>query len=830
MKRIPSLLVIGTGLVIWLILVLLPLHSANADLPTPTSTRLPTSDIKTWIQQGQASLPKQPSPDGKAFEAYPLAPGHQTAPPEPPLLQHGSLASITLDSTADACILEGYPTANLGSATDMWAGYDDSLDPAGEVVRSLVKFDLSTIPSGSKINSATFKAYLVSSYDYPDLYRDITAYRATGSWSEDSVTWNNSPGYGESYGSEAIKHAEWDWYSWNVKSLVQKWVDGTHGNHGLMLRGPEQSGTDSAWRGFSTKEGSSAPRLVVNFTPPTTPTATHTPTGTPTPTPTATSTPTETSTPTVTHTPVETSTPTVTHTPVETSTPTVTHTPVETSTPTVTSTPPETSTSTVTPTSPSLKVYLPLIVKNYAPAILTPTPTNTPTPTMPIPAFPYEGVTDQGRPISLEVKPDFSAVTKVTVNYRFSCDGVTVEGTSSISSPSGWPIEDGFFTVEASSFLVTGTFAVDFNTVDGTWQGIAREPSYPWEEICRGPVGTWSASRTTVTATPTPTPTATPSSTPTPTPTATTTITSTPTPTVTRPTDIVWVTRASMPTSRYAAVVGAANGKIYAIGGYDGSNRLATVEEYDPTTDTWATRASMPTARSGMRAAVANGKVYVIGGYDGSNRLATVEEYDPATNTWTTRASMPTARSSLAVVASDGKVYAIGGTTDSGRVATVEEYDPATDAWTMRASMPTARSALGAVTASTGRVYAIGGSDGSDELATVEEYDPATDTWTMRAAMPTARDALGVAAATNGKIYAVGGTSWTTGGPVCHATVEEYDPSADTWTTRASMPYCREYPGVVGTSNGKLYVVGGMTGNWTSSPSYRNTVFEGTLP
>jgi hypothetical protein len=46
--------------------------------------------------------------------------------------------------------------------------------------------------------------------------------------------------------------------------------------------------------------------------------------------------------------------------------------------------------------------------------------------------------------------------------------------------------------------------------------------------------------------------------------------------------------------------------------------------------DRWATKANMPTARGGLGAAVAsNGKVYVVGGFDGTNLLTTNEEYTP---------------------------------------------------------------------------------------------------------------------------------------------------------------------------------------------------------
>ena len=100
------------------------------------------------------------------------------------------------------------------------------------------------------------------------------------------------------------------------------------------------------------------------------------------------------------------------------------------------------------------------------------------------------------------------------------------------------------------------------------------------------------------------------------------------------------------------------------------------------TANTWTSRAAMPTARDGLgMAAASNGKLYAIGGYNG-NPLPTVEEYDPATNTWTTRAPMPTARSDLGVAAAgNGKLYAIGGSNGSSRLATVEEYDPATNTW-----------------------------------------------------------------------------------------------------------------------------------------------------
>ena len=91
--------------------------------------------------------------------------------------------------------------------------------------------------------------------------------------------------------------------------------------------------------------------------------------------------------------------------------------------------------------------------------------------------------------------------------------------------------------------------------------------------------------------------------------------------------DGIWVRKASMPTARTSLSVAAVNGKIYAIGGNDGSY-LAVNEEYDPAANTWSARADMPTARHGLAAAAVNGKIYAIGGYGGSY-LAVNEEFSP---------------------------------------------------------------------------------------------------------------------------------------------------------------------------------------------------------
>jgi len=72
------------------------------------------------------------------------------------------------------------------------------------------------------------------------------------------------------------------------------------------------------------------------------------------------------------------------------------------------------------------------------------------------------------------------------------------------------------------------------------------------------------------------------------------------------------------------------------------------------------------------------------------------------------------------------------------------------------ASLSTAREYLAAAEAN-GLVYAIGGRDsGNNQLSSVEEYDPSTDTWSTVASLSTARENLAGAEA-NGLVYAIGG-------------------------------------------------------------------------
>jgi bacillolysin len=179
---------------------------------------------------------------------------------------HGNQAEAIFASKADSYIMEGYPNLNNGTEEDLWVGYDDYLDPEGKILHGLLQFDLASLPEDTVVTQAELRIYMMSSYDYPDTARTITAYRATAGWNEATVIWNNRPGVAENYGSVLIVSKAWGWYSLDVTGLVRAWVQGSFPNYGIVLRGPEQPGLDSAWRGFSTREYAYPPQLIVHYT------------------------------------------------------------------------------------------------------------------------------------------------------------------------------------------------------------------------------------------------------------------------------------------------------------------------------------------------------------------------------------------------------------------------------------------------------------------------------------------------------------------------------------------------------------------------------------
>ena len=124
-----------------------------------------------------------------------------------------------------------------------------------------------------------------------------------------------------------------------------------------------------------------------------------------------------------------------------------------------------------------------------------------------------------------------------------------------------------------------------------------------------------------------------------------------------------------------AASVG---GDLYVVGGTAFTGTLQSLLRWKPGEPAWTPRANLAGPRTGLGAAGApDGRLYAVAGTDGTNRLATVEAYAPDADRWFAVAALPGGgRSGLGVtVGPDGRIWAIGGTA-AASVGTVEIYGP----------------------------------------------------------------------------------------------------------------------------------------------------------
>lgn len=159
-------------------------------------------------------------------------------------------AVVALNATQDARIISEYPTLPFGSGTVL-----SLVTNATRQDRVLLQFDLSSIPAGQTIVSATLQLNADPSIDGGSnpTGQPIDVYRLTSGWNQAQATWNDSSAStpwataggayvgtgGNPYASNSTVIA--DGYSsvvpltWDVSSLINEWYSGSQANEGMLL-------------------------------------------------------------------------------------------------------------------------------------------------------------------------------------------------------------------------------------------------------------------------------------------------------------------------------------------------------------------------------------------------------------------------------------------------------------------------------------------------------------------------------------------------------------------------------------------------------------------
>jgi hypothetical protein len=253
----------------------------------------------------------------------------------------------------------------------------------------------------------------------------------------------------------------------------------------------------------------------------------------------------------------------------------------------------------------------------------------------------------------------------------------------------------------------------------------------------------------------------------------------------------VWRAIRPMNTARvYAAAGAAAPNKFHVFGGQNLEYAaLADCEVYDALLDAWLAGPPLSVARRNAAGiGTSDGRVLAIGGFDGEGIVSSVEGLDGRMKSWVNLAPLGTARSSASVGAlRDGRIFVCGGTTGA-RLNTVEVYDSRANRWEkFGLSMSEVRSA-GVVVSAGERLFALGGIDGGQQIhSSVEMLDEeGSHSWVFRQNCLVARVDLG-GCGVEGSVLVSGGQS---AGEVFNS-VELYDVEKDQWVFGPEMIFPR---------------------------------------
>ncbi|XP_062867666.1 kelch-like protein 8 isoform X3 [Trichomycterus rosablanca] len=240
---------------------------------------------------------------------------------------------------------------------------------------------------------------------------------------------------------------------------------------------------------------------------------------------------------------------------------------------------------------------------------------------------------------------------------------------------------------------------------------------------------------------------------------------------------------------RHVGVI-SVGGKVYAVGGHDGSEHLGNMEVFDPLTNKWMMKASMNTKRRGIALATLGGPIYAIGGLDDNSCFSDVERYDIEADRWSAVAPMNTPRGGVGSVALGSYVYAVGGNDGVASLSSVEHFDPHLNKWSDVQEMGQRRAGNG-VSELNGCLYVVGGFDDNSPLSSVECFDPRRNRWEYVSELTTPRGGVGVATVM-GRVFAVGGHN----GNIYLNTVEAFEPRMNRWELVGSVSHCRAGAGV----------------------------------
>lgn len=182
--------------------------------------------------------------------------------------------------TDDVHIKENAPTTNQNALTFFEINKYDASDHS----HTLLRADLSNLPGGSTITSATIYVYLTfgddgsgptsQTFSAHPLLEDWVEGEATWSIYSTGNSWSTAGGLGEDTdrdtdvsGTGSMGNTTGTYYAIDVTDFVQDVVDGTTTNYGVHVERTDAA-NDEAFRGYISSEGTDGqrPEWVIDYT------------------------------------------------------------------------------------------------------------------------------------------------------------------------------------------------------------------------------------------------------------------------------------------------------------------------------------------------------------------------------------------------------------------------------------------------------------------------------------------------------------------------------------------------------------------------------------
>lgn len=191
----------------------------------------------------------------------------------------------TNGDSKDAMIASVHSNQNYGADDTLYLG---GIDNSTHTYRNLISFDVSSIASDQTVESATLSLYCFNAHS--DTSFNYGVYQVTGhDWGEGNggdpagageCSWNHyaSPSTWTTAGGDIAANPESTkaisaantWVNWDIKDLVQDWVDGDKDNYGVLLKIDSTWGSTDSRKRLRSNEWDTAtarPMLTVTYTP-----------------------------------------------------------------------------------------------------------------------------------------------------------------------------------------------------------------------------------------------------------------------------------------------------------------------------------------------------------------------------------------------------------------------------------------------------------------------------------------------------------------------------------------------------------------------------------